>query len=74
MKNKVRYHRQELRITQEQLGKALGITRQTIGALERGKFDPPITMAYKISLILKQPLDELFVFEEVEVEIEVDFD
>ena len=65
MKNKVRYYRQELNITQEELGKVLGITRQTIGALERGRFDPPITMAYQLSLILKQPLDELFDFDDV---------
>jgi len=72
MKNKVRYYRQELKITQEQLGKALSITRQTVGALEHGKFDPPISMAYRISLILKQPLDELFNFDEVEIEIDYD--
>ena len=70
MKNKVRYYRQELRITQQQLAEALGITRQTVGALEHGKFDLPISMAYKLSLILKQPLDELFDFSEVEIEID----
>ena len=66
MKNKVRYYRQEMEITQEQLGRALGITRQTVGALEHGRFDPPISMAYRISLILKQPLNELFNFEEID--------
>lgn len=75
MKNKVRYYRQELRITQEQLGKILRVTRQTIGALEHGRFDPPITMAYYISLILKQPLDEIFDFESLEIlEINIEYD
>ncbi|KZX15646.1 helix-turn-helix protein [Methanobrevibacter cuticularis] len=56
-------------MTQEQLGKLLGVSRQTVGALERGRFDPPITMAYYISLILEQPLNELFDFESIEINI-----
>ena len=73
MKNKVRYYRQEFRITQKQLGDAIGVTRQTVSALEHGRFNPPITMAIQLSLILKQPLEELFDFDEVPV-IEINWD
>ncbi len=66
MNNKVRYYRQKIGITQEQLGKVLGVTRQTIGSLERGRFDPPITMAYHICLILNEPLEEVFDFDSVD--------
>lgn len=51
-------------MTQEQLAAACGVTRQTIIALEAGKYAPSLELAFKLSLALECKLDEVFQFEE----------
>ena len=53
-------HRARLDITQEQLAMAIGVSRQTIHAVERGKAEPSITLALKLALLFDMKVDELF--------------
>jgi putative transcriptional regulator len=54
MKTKISFYRKKLNITQEELAKLTGVTRQTIIALEQGRYNPSLELAYKITKALKQ--------------------
>ena len=61
IRNKVRlYRRIREGMTQERLAKAVGVTRQTIIALERGKYNPSVILALKLSKALGVAVEELF--------------
>ena len=62
--NRIRVLRTARGTTQEQLGAACGVTRQTIIALEAQKYAPSLELAFKLSLALGATLDEIFQFEE----------
>ena len=62
--NFIRMHRARLDMTQEQLARAIGVSRQTIHAVERGKADPSVTLAMKMADIFGLSVDELFVLED----------
>lgn len=64
MKNRLEEIRKANNINQEQLAKALGVSRQTIGSLENGRYNPSIILAFKISRYFKLPIEEIFIFEE----------
>ncbi len=67
MKNHVRYFRQELGISQKELAKMTGVTRQTIGALENNRYNPSLLLAYNITKILKcEKIEDVFILEEEE--------
>lgn len=63
MKNRIKELREEKRITQEQLGKMVGTSRQAINAIETEKFEPSIWLAYDISQVFGCPIEEVFLFE-----------
>ena len=50
-------------MTQEQLARAVGVSRQTIHAVERGKAEPSITLALKLARLFEMKVDELFMLE-----------
>lgn len=50
--------------TQEQLATSCGVTRQTIIALEAGKYSPSLELAFKLALALETTLDDVFQYEE----------
>ena len=54
----LRFHADEM--TQAELAKTVGITRQTILAIEQGKYSPSLEVAFKIALAFDVPLDEVF--------------
>ncbi|ASJ14784.1 MULTISPECIES: helix-turn-helix transcriptional regulator [Thermococcaceae] len=64
MKNRLRELREELGITQEELAKALGVTRQTIIAIEKGRYDPSLRLAFKIARFFNRRIEEIFIYEE----------
>ena len=66
MKNRIRVGRAEVRMTQQQLAEAVGVSRQTINAIEAGKFVPPTVLAPKIARTFGKPVEELFQLEEGE--------
>jgi putative transcriptional regulator len=60
MKNNVKITRMNAAITQEQLARKVGVTRQTIGLIEKGEFNPSLQLCIAIAKELKKTLDELF--------------
>ena len=66
MKNKIVEIRQERGIKQDELAKALGVSRQTISSLENGRYDPFILLAHKIAKMFDMSIEEVFLFEEEE--------
>jgi putative transcriptional regulator len=63
MKNRIKVYRALRNLTQEALADQLGITRQTILAIEKEKYDPSLELAFRISLLFKVPIDKLFFYE-----------
>jgi len=66
LKNRVKELRARNNFTQSDLGKLVGVTRQTIAFIEKGEFSPSITLALKLSKELKEPLERIFWLEEEE--------
>jgi putative transcriptional regulator len=64
MKNKIKELREERGLTQVQLGKLVGVSRQAINAIETEKFEPSIWLAYDISNVFECSIEEVFLFEE----------
>lgn len=62
--NFIRMHRARLDLTQEQLARAIGVSRQTIHAVERGKAEPSVMLALKMADIFGLSVDELFQLED----------
>lgn len=60
MRNRLRELRRERDLTQEELAKVLGVSRQTIIAIERGKYAPSLPLALRISRVFERPLDTIF--------------
>jgi putative transcriptional regulator len=64
MKNLVKVERARLDLTQAQLAEKLGVSRQTIHAIEKEKFNPSVTMALKMGKLFNLSVEELFFIEE----------
>ena len=62
--------RGEKGVTQEALAHAVGVTRQTILFLEKGKYNPSLRLAWRISGILGRSIDEIFSFDDEEGELQ----
>ena len=60
LKNNVRFSRMGKSITQEQLAKQVKVTRQTIGLIEKGEYNPSLQLCIGIAKALGKTLDELF--------------
>ena len=66
LKNKIEEIRTKKGIKQDELGKLLGVSRQTISSLENGRYNPSILLAFKIANLFEMPIEEIFIFEEEE--------
>ena len=64
MKNKVEEFRKDLGETQEDLAFKIGVSRQTIISIEKGKYNPYILLAFKISKHFDKKIEEVFIYEE----------
>ena len=64
MKNKLEEIRKERGITQEDLAKILEVSRQTVGSLENGRYNPSIILAYKIARYFEMSIEDIFIYEE----------
>ena len=60
MNNRLKVLRAERNWTQADLAKALDVSRQTVNAVETGKFDPSLPLAFKLAHIFEQPIEEIF--------------
>lgn len=63
MKNRLRVLRAERDWSQADLAERLGVSRQTINALETGKYDPSLPLALKIGRLFAQPVEEIFLLD-----------
>lgn len=64
MKNRLEEVRKQRGIKQEELAAALEVSRQTIGSLENGRYNPSIILAFKIARYFGLSIEEIFIYEE----------
>ncbi len=64
LKNRLEELRKSRGIKQEDLAAALEVSRQTIGSLENGRYNPSILLAFKIARYFEMPIEEIFIYEE----------
>ncbi|MDR2236550.1 MAG: helix-turn-helix transcriptional regulator [Chryseobacterium sp.] len=64
MKNTIKFERALKNITQEELAKAIGVSRQTINAMESGKYCPSTILALKIAKYFSRKVDDIFELED----------
>ena len=64
MKTKIKELRARYSLTQEQLAKRVGVRRETIVFLEKGQYNPTLKLAAKVARVLDTTIEELFIFEE----------
>ncbi len=64
MKNNLEKLRKERGIKQEELAAALEVSRQTIGSLENGRYNPSIILAFKIARYFQMSIEDIFIYEE----------
>ena len=60
MKNRLKILRAERAWTQADLAKAMDVTRQTVHAIEKGKYDPSLPLAFKIAQVFGMPIEQIF--------------
>ena len=64
MKNRLEEIRKERGIKQEELATALEVSRQTIGSLENGRYNPSITLAFTLARYFDMSIEDIFIYEE----------
>jgi putative transcriptional regulator len=72
MKNKIKVFRAMHDLTQEDLAIAIGVTRQTILAIEKGKYVPSLDLAFKISRHFNVNVEEVFTYDEQSRTVDID--
>lgn len=63
MKNRLEELRRERSIKQEELAAILEVSRQTIGSLENGRYNPSILLAFKIARFFEMSIEDIFIYE-----------
>ena len=66
MKNRISELRKMKHLTQQDLASLLGVTRQTIISLENGRYNPSITLAFKLARTFAMHIEDIFIYEEEE--------
>lgn len=61
MKNRIRERRKKIGLSQEELAKKCGVSRQTVNAIENNKYDPTLVLAFNLAKELQLTVDELFI-------------
>lgn len=64
LKNTLKIQRARLEINQGELGKLAGVSRQTISSIERGEYNPSITLVLKLASIFEVSVEDIFSYEE----------
>ncbi len=72
MRNKIKVFRAMHDLTQEDLAQAIGVTRQTILAIEKGKYVPSLDLAFRIARRFNVPIEEVFQYEDPTRTINID--
>ena len=64
MDNRLRSLREQAQLSQAECAAALGVSRQTVISIEKGHFDPRLSLAFRIAALFEVPVDEVFVPDE----------
>jgi len=64
MRTRIKELRARYNLTQDDLAKSVGVRRETIVFLEKGKYNPSLKLAYDVAKTLKTTIDELFIFDD----------
>ncbi len=64
MNNRLRELRKQQKLTQDELAKALGVSRQTINAIENNKYNPTLELALRMARFMRIPVEQLFLLDE----------
>lgn len=64
MKNNLENLRQKLKITQGELAEKLEVSRQTINSIENGRYEPSISLAFRIAIFFNKKIEEIFIYGE----------
>lgn len=72
MKNKIKVYRAMHDLTQEDLAQAIGVTRQTILAIEKGKYVPSLDLAFRIARQFNVTIEDVFQYESTPLMVEID--
>lgn len=63
IRNNIHVQRAEMKLTQQQLADAIGVTRLTISSLEKGKYNPSLELAFRFARFFKKEINEIFIVE-----------
>jgi len=66
MNNRVKKFRTELNLTQAELSEKLGVSRQTVNAIENGRYNPSTALSLKLGIILNKKVEEIFSLEDTD--------
>ena len=66
MKNRLKVARDEMDLTQEELAQRVGVSRQSINAIESGRYVPSTVLALKMAQVFGKPVEEVFMLEETD--------
>ncbi len=66
MRNRIKVERAELDLTQDELAKRIGVSRQTISSIEKNRYVPSTILALKLSALFNKSVNELFFIEETD--------
>ena len=69
MKTRIKEFRARFNLTQKELAEKVNVRRETIVFLEKGKYNPSLKLAYNIAKVFETPIEELFIFENEDLEI-----
>ncbi len=64
MKTRIKELRARYDLTQEELAKKVGVRRETIVFLEKGKYNPSLKLAYDVARVLKSKIEDVFIFDD----------
>lgn len=64
LRNRLKEYRARIQVNQSEMGKLVGVSRQTISQIERGDYSPSVTLALKIARVCGVTVEEIFSYEE----------
>ena len=67
LNNRLKEYRAKINVNQTEMGKLVGVSRQTISQIERGDYSPSVTLALKIEKVLDAKVEDIFSYEEDEI-------
>ena len=67
LNNRLKEYRAKINVNQTEMGKLVGVSRQTISQIERGDYSPSVTLALKIAKVLDAKVEDIFSYEEEEI-------